>query len=346
LDSVIFYPFFLQVDPAAVATVAQLVPINSAITGFKELAGYNQLINGGMEIWHRGIPITINPNTALQYTADRWACRLPPLYGNSITFDRSTDIPPGIPVRNSLKITIPVDFKTIFTSSGDFVVAQRIESGQNFINKPMTVSFWIKGVAGATILVNLSNTPGAWYTLTGDWQYIVYSVPSVGSTFNGEVDIFRHQWSYEASDIKAGDYYITAVKCEVGLTPTPYVPRAYGEEIRLCQRFLYRFNAQLLYRAIMSSGSANTQFNIIITPAVFPMRVKPTLIYDNTLDVRMRIQGSDVSIPWSKFLEINDRSDGYNINFNSIEGVTFPARTVIGYVENMNQILYFDSEIY
>lgn len=77
-----------------------------------------------------------------------------------------------------------------------------------------------------------------------------------------------------------GKYYIAGVKLELGSVATPFVPRPYGEELALCQRYYQRQMMQCNPIAVAGVKSNNlaleTSFNV-------PMRVTPTVNFSNRL---------------------------------------------------------------
>jgi hypothetical protein len=333
----------LEVDPAAVATVAQLVPINSAITGFKELAGYNQLINGGMDVCQRGTSHTLQPNQSRQTTGiDRFSCSLQEAYGNPITVERSEDVPPGISVRYSMKITVPVDFND--TAITDFYILQKSAEISQFRGKTMTFSAWVKGPQGAVTQFSINSSKWYYPIFTGDWQFLSVT-GEVSQSFNGDLGILRNR-AGTLCDIKAGDYYITAVKLEFGSVPTPYVPRLYSEDLALCQWYYYNISTRTLDDWALT-GVSTGAFSVIVTPPVFPMRITPTLqISDLSASLNLRPNGSSLLVPWSNFLSVVFSANHYNLRFGNFPDSTFPPNSVIGFAAQPNCKLALNADMY
>jgi hypothetical protein len=133
---------------------------------------------------------------------------------------------------------------------------------------------------------------------------------------------------------------------EFGSVPTPYIPRLYAEELALCQWYYWSLGTQTLDDYLVTGVAENTAFSVVVNTPVFPMRVVPTLIYDATKNINLRLNGAQANLPWSKFSSVSTRADHYNFQFGNITDLTFPANSVIGFAAQPNCALALDAELY
>ena len=202
----------------------------------------NLLINGDFQVWQRGdsfdmLKISLNP-----YTADRW--RYVGVHDNeNFTVLRSTD---GIRITNNV--------------GGYRGITQLFENPSIFNNKIITISAKVKiidlspdGSIGLQIRQNLTwNHAGVHATKHG--EYIIKRTEKL----KGDLTDFAIGIQYNNS---RGDMIVEWVKVEFGEHATPFVPRNYGEELLLSQRY-YQIH------------STNTIPEIDLRPN---MRVTPTI---------------------------------------------------------------------
>ena len=170
-------------------------------------------MNGGLDFWTRGTSFT-GTTDSRTFLADVWCM----IYGNGYTVERSTDIPPNIPINYSMKITTP---DTIESGENIFIIRQvlpYLKNGQ------YTLSYWIKGPQGAKAVLDLNDSSES-YTLTGDWQ------KCVRTTINSRTTTSTPHVNFCRSIDKPGEYYIAAMKIEYGGLATPYFPPSYEEEL-------------------------------------------------------------------------------------------------------------------
>jgi hypothetical protein len=216
------------------------------------------LINGGTDIWQRGESFSF-ANSYGGYTADSWSfiCLLS---APATVISRSYDVPPGVPVTSSMKATFE-------GAPGETaLIRQRVQP--LLIGVPLTLSFWTKGPAGATGYVTVSDVAATSVIYTGDWQHIVLpgaKLPSVAEEIFA--DALRHL-------SKAGDYFLTALKLEVGREATPFAPEDPAIALMRCQR---RFAPIGAVDMIFGADSIQTD-DIYFTVAVpVTMRATPSI---------------------------------------------------------------------
>ena len=210
----------------AIEEVKEIADKNT--TQLNALANLNLFINGGFSVWQRGTSFSTNG-----YTADRWM------------YDVEGD-DKGKIVRHA---NGGVQIKLI--SNKRFWFMQRIELNQElkniFSNSTVTLSFYVTTSAG----VKISPYIRVWspsrnaniflksYEAKATRQLIECQI-TLGDLSSDDwlgIDIFRIE---EDNKFTVGDdLYIRFenAKFELGSKATPFVPRPYGEELALCQRY-------------------------------------------------------------------------------------------------------------
>lgn len=262
----------------AIEEVKEIADNNT--TQLNDLANLNLFINGGFSVWQRGTSFSTNG-----YTADRWM------------YDVEGD-DKGKIVRHA---NGGVQIKLI--SNKRFWFMQRIELNQElkniFSNSTVTLSFYVTTSAG----VKISPYIRVWspsrnaniflksYEAKATRQLIECQI-TLGDLSSDDwlgIDIFRIE---EDNKFTVGDdLYIRFenAKFELGSKATPFVPRPYGEELALCQRYYYRWgNERARYRAVGING--NQLFFFVPLPTT--LRIIPTI--NNTFSINT-LSGAGVS---------------------------------------------------
>jgi hypothetical protein len=250
-----------------------------------QLAGHrNRIINGDMEIFQRNFNFfdqtskSFAGTTNNTYVVDRWIMGMD--QNGTANVSQSTDAPIGF--LRSLQWQVGTADASLGTSQHAILV-QRIE-GPNIVDfawgasaaRPITVSFWVKGIAGSggdvrgtysVIAVNgpFNRSYAATYTINANntWEYKTITIPGdIAGTWNtGERSMgLQLRWSLAAGTqsvlnswtatntlggqgqvnllATAGNTFrITGVQCELGEYATPFERRLYGTELQLCQRY-------------------------------------------------------------------------------------------------------------
>lgn len=237
------------------------------VVGFNDgLIGSNPnlLINGDFRVAQRGTTFNLTKN-AVTYTLDRWACQH---MNQSVTRGSST-------IDGATTYTL----KSVSngTGNGQMYIYQPIEEYAKITGKCATVSFWIRGVNGATnyLGMNLGDSDGSYgVNLTNDWQFVTKTIPVVRFTTDY---VFRKGlifFSVNASPFTSGTgFEIANVKVELGAVATPFQTKLYSEELLDCQRYYYRISTWQRQR--VNTVYANSVD--VYLPVSVPMRVTPTI---------------------------------------------------------------------
>ena len=233
----------------------------------------NLVINGDFNIWQRGTSFAAIANGT--YTADRFSYHK--VGDMVHTVSRNTDVPTQAQSGHKSSYSLKVDCTTIDAAiaAGDYCfISHKIEGYgmQAVMGKWATISFWVKATKTGTYCFAMRNSAGdkTWiseYTVsssdtwekktitvnfsdsTGTWLYtngvglICSWALATGSTFQSTADswLATNDWAtsnqVNATDSTDNNFFLSQVKFEIGNIATPFVPRHFGEELALCQRY-------------------------------------------------------------------------------------------------------------
>ena len=223
-------------------------------TSVAPLSNPNLIINGDFQIWQRGTNFF---DIANAYSADRWMIKN--AKGNTAVVERSSDVPDGQPMSQSMHIQETIDENTYLRYNLEQV-----------LRGTMTLSFWYKtSVAfnsyihdnGSLIHLGKLDTLNTWARASFTFNATALSfVNIIHATF-------------------VGDIYITGVKLEYGSVATPFVPRLYAEELLMCRRYLDIISG---IRVIGVERSLDTNTISFSIPRTVQMRVTPTISVHGT----------------------------------------------------------------
>ena len=237
----------------------------------------NILINGDYSIYQRAQQVTSIGASSGYFTADRWVIN-PSTEGRLTMTAGTADAPAESNVTTSLKLACT----TADTSVGAdqfCLLDQRIE-GQNLQHvkkgtsgaRQLTASFWVKGNASATYVVELYDNDNARqvsksFSVTSSWSKVELTFPAdtTGAFGNdANASLFFQIWLLGGSNFTSGtlsetwtsvtnanraagisnffsstsnEFYITAIQLEVGDVATEFEILTRGERDALCHRY-------------------------------------------------------------------------------------------------------------
>ena len=237
----------------------------------------NLVINGAMNVAQRGTSVTgigTSKNNAY-HTVDRFRLAFNNTDGQ-VTMTQDSSAPEGF--ANSIKLACTAT-DTSIAADEYFFMDTKLE-GQNLQTiakgtssaKPLALSFYVKGNASATYVVelydsdnnrNLSNS----FSVTTDWQRVEIAIPAdTTGTFDDDnaESLNMAFWLHAGSNFTSGTldttwgsntnanravgissfldstsrtFFITGVQLEVGQNPTEFEHEPFEATLRKCQRF-------------------------------------------------------------------------------------------------------------
>jgi hypothetical protein len=269
-----------------------LVADSSTSTGLRYQTGVNLngVINGGMDIWQRGISFAI-PSSTYTYTADRWI---------GLRFSTGATVSQQTASLDGFQYSARVARDSGNSGLGIIYFGYNLETADSYkyAGKTVTLSFWAKagadfssassalsvvwasgtgtnqkqmdGFTGSSSLANSS------VTLTTLWQRFSFTaaVPS-NSTQQG----FQFNYTPVGTAGVADNFEVVGVQLEFGSIPTNFKRAGGGTiqgELAACQRYYWLMGsgtASVLGTGLMQSATRMHQ------PVIFPvtMRIAPSL---------------------------------------------------------------------
>ena len=238
-----------------------------AIDCLSNVSNPNLLINGDFQVNQRGFTVALDDSYVGKYLVDRWLLS----WGEC----KITKVDNGIEIINN--------------GIGGSPIEQRIECNPNqMIGKVMTLSASINDV--------VYNVSGALSTE----QAIRIDESDFGMYFVFDTErncIVVRLYANEGKTIT-----INWAKLEQGSIATPFVPRSYGEELAMCQRYYCACNLSQLAVHRMWESVRGESFLCNI-PLLTTMRTVPTFslisfgtLYDNASDKDHQLSELDIRL--------------------------------------------------
>lgn len=279
-----------------------------------QLSNPNLLINPDFRIWQRGERFEIN-TPSREYNSDRWRCFN---QANTTTIIEKTN--------NGLK----------HSSQGEGVssLEHSFEIPNSIKGKKVTLSYEIKAnkeiscdfyaLKNSDVTLVIANKK---FTCKSEYSIVTH-------TFYAPTDVDIMTLWIDRTDAsgRQGGVVIDVkwVKLELGSEATPFVPRGYGEELALCQRYYQTVH----FRGVAYGNGSPTNNININSNFPTPMRSVPTIkIVDNSV--------FDIN----EFKGVTFTYSSGNIYNNSITNILSSDNNVIGGHSYAFQIK-LDAEIY
>ena len=243
-------------------------------------AGKNAILNSDFRIWQRGTSFSLSG-----YNADRWTT-LSLQAGDTVT--QQTFTPGTAPVAGYEGLYYLRLSNSALAGLRYFL--QRIEDVRTFAGQTVTLSFWAKASASATLTSviggqnfgtggsSFNNGTSQSNTLTTSWQRFTQTatISSVSGKTIGAGSYLEQAFQYTNTSV---NYDIWGVQLEIGSTATAF-QTATGTiqgELAACQRYYARIGNSAIANATMGFGLARLT-TVAEINVVFPttMRVPPT----------------------------------------------------------------------
>jgi len=244
----------------------------------------NIIINGGFDVWQRGTSFT----TSAGYTADRWQLQLS---GGTSTVTRQTFTIGQTEVPDNPTYYLKANTTTGNNNCGLF---HPIEDVRNGSGKNVTVSFWAKGTnpaggvfdlissqrfgAGGSSNVEIT-TPltitSSWVKYTHTFSLASISGKTIGTGSSLTLIIRQHQ---NDTGTAAWELNLANVQVELGSVATDFEHRSYGEELRLCERYFYRYQGATQEQIYNENNGATAKWWFLTFPQ---MRATPSATFSS-----------------------------------------------------------------
>ena len=257
---------------------AELAKMGEVLTNSQIGGRRNIVYNGGMQVAQRSTSVTgLGADANAYQTVDRFRFLTANTAGR-YTVTQTADGPSGI--ANCTKIDVTTADTSI--AAGEYFFFRQLFEGQDVQQlkkgtsdaEKITVSFYVKGNANATYLVELedgdnSRLNSQTFNVTTSWTRVVktFIADTTGALDDDNANSFNLGfWLHAGATYTGGTYasntwasntaanrvpsdntsifdstdrtfFITGVQMEVGSQATPFEHRSVGEELALCQRY-------------------------------------------------------------------------------------------------------------
>jgi hypothetical protein len=277
---------------------------SSASTGLRYVAtpsASNPVINSAMNVWQRGTSISLTASTSYLngFLADRWLTSTSGGQASTISRQTTSDTTNLPFIQYCLRYQRNAG-QTGTATMGFYQSFETINSIP-FVGKTVTYSFYAR--AGANYSPTSSALAARVYsgtgtdqsvfvyggsasvinttmTLTTTWQRFT-ATGTVGTTATELALGF--EWA-PTGTAGAADYFeVTGVQLDIGSVALPFRTAAvsYEQELALCQRYYWRWGAQVTggNPMMVPFGTAQSTTNFVVSvPTKVTMRTTPTLV--------------------------------------------------------------------
>ena len=269
----------------AISTSGNLaVTGNTTVSGnfsAANMSGQNRLINGTMMIDQRnsGSTQTITAGAALAYTCDRWYAYCT---GANVTGQRVTAVGTNAFVYQFIgaaSVTAIGFGQRIESANSSDLAGSTATLSVDLANSVLTTVTWTAYYANtADSFGNLASptrtqiSSGSFSVTSTLTRYsTVINIPSAATTGIEIVFTVGAQTS--------GTWQIDRVQLESGTIATPYERKSIGQELSLCQRYYYKWQAGTAYAKVGFGRAYSTTNGAITVYLPQPMRTVPVGSY-------------------------------------------------------------------
>lgn len=264
----------------------------------------NILINGDFQVWQRGTSFTLPSNG--KYSADRWGIW--------------NYVDTNIKVYKSGRVLRVEEYNAVGGVGAYTPMYQNIEGYAEYAGKTLTLSCNLTLDTGVTASVSFYDGVTGYTTgaiSTSGTKVVTGLISSNPTTLQVTITLYR-----EGLAVGKG-ITVNWVKLEVNDHATPFIPRNYGEEFALCQRYYQRLISTTYPPAARMATTHLPGMNFQVT-----MRITPTItILSSGLGTIGKIaensSGTDVGTNVSASLYANPNGISYVRSDTAIPDFTY-----------------------
>ncbi len=283
-----------------------LVADSTASTGLRwsaKPASSNPVINSAFNVWQRGTTISLGASTSAAngFLADRWQTTTSAAQASTITRQATGDTTNLPFIQYALRYQRNSG-QTGTALSGFYQSFETVNSIP-FVGKTITLSFYARSGADfsptsdaiAARVYSGTGTDQSIFSYTGSasvinetknltatWQRFTVTSAAPVATTATELAI-GFEWT-PVGTAGAADYFeVTAVQLDIGNVALPYRAAgvSYEQELAMCQRYYWRWGAQVTggNPMMLPFGTAQSTTNLVVSvPIKQTMRTTPTLV--------------------------------------------------------------------
>ena len=293
----------------------ELADLIANVNNGSSLGNKNFIINGAMNVAQRGTSQTsIGGGSNEGYkTVDRFSIGGDGSSAGRLTMTQTADVPSGF--ANCLKLACTTADTSI--AAGEYLVLEHAFEGQNLQSiakgtadaKPITVSFYVKGNASATYVVELNDQDNSRsisksFSVTTSWSRVELNIPAdTTGAFDDDnaKSLSLYFWLHSGSNFSSGTlntswgsrtsanlavgissffdstsrtFFMTGLQMEIGEKATEFENEPFETTLRKCQRY-YQYQ-DIYFDKGTSSTSTDALAYYYNTPFTVFMRQAPT----------------------------------------------------------------------
>lgn len=299
----------------------------------------NIVINGGFDVWQRGVSMNAIGGGITTYSSDRWA------FGNNNTSSYSVSRSSNVP-NNRFTRSARITCTNGANGLNGFMQFVEDLNVYSLRDSYLTMSFWVRGSKtysnvsyGISTGTTLNQNPGVGNGFTGNvnvsggtvnittsWQYVSLSATTLVPSNAAVMGISLPR----PTTFSTNDWVeFTGVQVEVGTAPSEFEFEPYETTLRKCQRYYYPIktslsNSPVLYR--FNYGGYDNVYHCIISLPVSPRITNGISFYDISAGNRIHKPG----VRWDNYSSIgaevlpgNDMNYQINITPSTNDGSGF-----------------------
>mgnify|MGYP001158495008 FL=1 len=182
---------------------------------------------------------------------------------------------------------ISISFWVRSSLAGTYYVAFRTYDGSEYIRN---VGFTLLADTWTKVSSSVSGNSNLVFNNDNGRGLDVIFVPYYGTTYtgggevsttdwysrSGQADSYFPNYAQNWANTASATFDVTGVQLEVGSQATPFEHRSFGEELALCQRYLYRISGAL-YEFFVNGVRNNTNYLWCPLQLPVPLRTQPTI---------------------------------------------------------------------
>ena len=356
---------------------AELAKMGEVLTNSQIGGRRNIVYNGAIQVAQRGTSLSGIGAGAGYFTIDRFKIS-PGGTAGRLTMSQVaiTDLP-GF--ANALKL----DCTTADTSiaAGEYFLLHQDFEGQDVQQmkkgtsdaEQVTVSFYVKGNASATYVVELfdndnDRSVSQSFSVTTSWNRVILTFPAdtTGTIDDDNASSLRmFFWLHSGSTYSSGtlqtswgantaanraagissffdstdrEFFLTGLQMEVGSQATPFEHRSFGEELSLCQRYFWQYGTGDPQYTPIGAGNSEESFSNITMFYPTKMRAAPSIAYSG---IQVFDGSTSEGVTGTRGSYIGLQS----LNFQPNHGNLVRGRGVYSSLTGTSSYFSFDSEL-
>ena len=289
----------LLIKDKEIGTTAAPATLQATSLNGGQFSRRNVVTNGAVQVAQRSTSVTGIGASAGYFTVDRFNLNIANTAGR-LTMTQTADAPSGF--ANCIKLDCTTA-DTSIAANELMILEQRFEGQdlQRFAKgtsdaKEYTVSFYVKGNASATYVVELFDVDNTRqvsksFSVTTSWARVQLTFPAdTTGAFDDDANqsLNMHIWLHAGSDFTSGTlsqtwtsntnanravgvssffsstdntFFITGLQMEVGSVATEFEHRSFGEELALCQRYYQKSYPQGTSAGTAVADNTKIQFS-------------------------------------------------------------------------------------